>query len=29
MPTFFITGCRHEGSWDLEPFLAALEAATA
>ena len=26
-PTFFINGVRHDHSWDLEPLLAALEAA--
>jgi protein-disulfide isomerase len=28
-PTFFINGVRHDGSWDVEPLVAALEAAAA
>jgi len=27
-PTFFINGVRHDGSWELEALLAALEEAT-
>jgi protein-disulfide isomerase len=26
-PTFFINGVRHDGSWELEPLLAALHGA--
>lgn len=28
-PTFFINGTRHDGSWDVEPLVAALERAVA